>query len=393
MRRVRACAPAGAVLFACAVGGVASAAPDGGETEPAAFALVWHDATFRTAPDWKAPSARAYRRPSSHRLAYLGGVWPVKARYLDAGFYEVETPGELDPRMHCYDKLAAFDGLRLRLYVHESDLALATTRPTAARRVRFPGDVPSRKESARLDSLGEVKLAAGVALLPQEPRPLGHYLVGVDDFTFAVSLGDEPGLARTYAPVRRPLLPSSGDQVKLPVGSKGWFRTTDVFERRKVGGANRATIHERCLETDLPLPAEASGKRSPPGLDDQAREFGSSRRARLNERVVATGALKLMKPVGEARAGAKATWPDGRAAGVVERGRVFELAAPAAGERTCFRIALADDGGTSGTVRDDATLSLCFAAADLAAGAGAASVPVVAPRGPATPARDAGPPR
>jgi hypothetical protein len=329
------------------------AAPPAAQKATDRFALVWHNATFYTAPNPKARRVRAHDYRSSEHASRLDWVWPVKVISTDAGsgFVEVETPAKLDKAAHCYDGLEPVAGLRLRLFVRQADLALVTTRETRARRIQFPKGITEWKATARLESTGDIVLAPGVALVAHGASAGGHFLASVGDVSVAVAIDDSGSVGNTYPAVPRAAPPESKDRISLRMGSEDLFRSTAAFDRRTVGGEKRVTIRERCFETDLPVP--------PRRLQDEVVQIGM-----LGLR--GGGGDELPAAQGTVRAGAKAYWPEGAPAGTVdENNRAFALAGPAAGKRRCFRVAVRAGWPSGQRPRDEYFLPLCFEPEDV----------------------------
>jgi hypothetical protein len=277
------------------------------------------------------------------------------------GFIEIETPGRLDTAAHCYDGLEELSGLRIRLFVHQSELALTTMRATKARSVTFPDGISAWRQTAHLQVGSEVSLAPGIALLPQGPPTLGRFLAGAGDFSLSIQMDDVEGTGPSYEAVVGPRKPAASETIHLPMGTQGLFLVVPAFDRRMLRGKAWATIRPRCLETRLPLPPgdRAARKQHPRGKPVDVGFLG------LTNADARVGGASASAALPRVRSGATAYWPDGGMAGTVVEERRFFARAKASGARSCFLVAVRGGWPATEEPLDEYFLTLCFDPSDL----------------------------
>lgn len=299
--------------------------------DTSSFALVWTGATFRVAPDLRAPTV-SLAPAGADRAPWLGDTFVVVHVLRERrGWAEVETAGTATDA-HCVPDAPGLRPFRLRLYVPSRALAQLTVR-----------EVVQRFEDGT-----SAWLARGVPLERLE-RP-GYYRVRLGALSTVLRL--EPSEIGTR------YLPSEAPPAAEPPAGR-----LDVAALRAgvpvLGQTGR--VHSAVATADLPVASvEPRGSEALVVLRPRCAEL----RVRVPVHVVGEppDLLSATPPPAEAgppfaEPGTPIFWPGGREAGSVTERVGLDHEVEGDAERRCFGRAL-DGGDTPGAV-------LCFRRADL----------------------------
>jgi TonB family protein len=306
------------------------AAPVPSEPPPRGFAIVRAGAPLFSAPQ---DAAAIGSLPAAAAIA-PGDPALVPAPTSGFVFTVVGTKDEfvaieslVDASQHCAPVLARWSDLRVALFAHESDLVDVTTK---------------RVEHAFADGT-RVVLAPGVAI-GDTPTGAGERVVDGGDIGLELPLPTD-AIGKYYEPVARPS-ETANDRASgalaygqgRPLGPASALlhdeEGTLVFERKPdADGRALVRVATRCAGVWALADAGTVAEAGTRALGLYAMKSATS-----------PGVLSMLAAAEsvrtELRAGAPLWWPDGRAAGLVERTVDTPTRPRAVGERACIVVPL-----------------------------------------------------